>query len=178
MTSATGIAETASEALLRGFPPVHAADARWLVLGSFPGVASLQQLRYYGHPRNAFWPIIAELTGVAADAPYPRRIDALLRQRIALWDVLAGCERSGSLDAQIRNALPNDLTALFSASPQIERILLNGGTAARLFRQHQLPSLQGAGFAGSLHPLPSTSPANAGVPYAAKREAWLGALSS
>ena len=166
-----------ANAALQGFPPIHARDSSILVLGSFPGVASLQQARYYGHPRNAFWPILHELTGVAADAPYPRRIDSLLQHRIALWDVLAGCERRGSLDTNIRNALPNDLAALFSVSPQIQRILLNGGTAARLFRRHQMPLLREAGFSGSIHPLPSTSPANAGIPYAAKRDAWLDALN-
>jgi hypoxanthine-DNA glycosylase len=156
----------------RGFPPIANRTAETLILGSMPGQASLAARRYYAHPRNAFWPILCDLLELERDAPYPARVRALMRARIALWDVLASCERPGSLDARIRRdtLVPNDFAAFFRAHRRIRRIFFNGGTAERLFRRHVLPDL--TAFGAELVRLPSTSPAWAGLPLAAKRDAW------
>lgn len=161
-----------------GFAPVADPHARILVLGSLPGARSLQLQQYYGLPRNAFWQIIAALTGVAADADYATRLAALQRHGIALWDVIATAHRRGSLDAAIdrKSLVVNDFKSFFGAHPRIERICCNGATAAALYRRRVLPTLPAPVAALPLITLPSTSPAHAALDIAAKRARWLAAL--
>jgi len=161
-------------AFVESFPPVARADARVLVLGSMPGAASLAAGRYYAHPRNAFWPIVGGVCGVAADAPYAARLAGLVARGIALWDVLATCERAGSLDAALYRATAraNDFVPFFAAHPRLVAVACNGGAAHELFRRRALPALAAAGFTPAVHGLPSTSPAHAGRSLAQKRQAW------
>lgn len=163
----------------RGFAPLARGDARVLILGSLPGQRSLQLVQYYGQPQNAFWRILAELTGVPADAGYAARVRGALRQQVAIWDVIARARRRGSLDADIerRSIVVNDFAGFFRAHAQIERICCNGATAATLYRRLVLPTLDGAARELPLCVLPSTSPAHASISFAAKRERWLAALT-
>lgn len=157
--------------MLQGLAPVSLPTAKVLVLGSMPGAVSLQQQQYYGHPRNAFWPIITELTGVVADLPYQQRLQALTSKGIALWDVIASCERVGSLDSAIRQEQVNDFSTFFSQHPQLQAIAFNGAKAAQSFTRHVLP-LQCVPSAVSLLTLPSTSPAHATLSFADKIQQW------
>lgn len=160
--------------IVRSFAPIAAPDARILILGSMPGIASLEAGQYYAHPRNAFWPIIGALFGAGPDLPYAERVVRLTARGVAVWDVLRLCEREGSLDANIRSEVPNDFAAFFTAHPAIRRIGLNGGKAAASFRRHAARHLpEGA----ALHTLPSTSPAYAARSFAAKCEIWRAALA-
>lgn len=163
-----------------GFPPLSRPDARVLILGSLPGQRSLQLAQYYGQPQNAFWRILAAVTGVAADADYALRTAAVLEARIAIWDVVAAARRPGSLDADIdrRSIVVNDFAAFFAAHPRIERICCNGATAAALYRRRVLPMLDGASSELPLWELPSTSPAHAAMRFDVKRERWLAALQA
>ncbi|GAA5075749.1 DNA-deoxyinosine glycosylase [Lysobacter panacisoli] len=163
--------------LLQGFPPVAAHDARVLVLGSMPGAASLQAQRYYAHPHNRFWPIMGELVGAAPTLPYEDRLQRLLDAGIALWDVLDRCEREGSLDSAIRDdtAQANDFTAFFAQHRDVRTVLFNGAKAEAAYARFA-PSL--AGFGAISRRLPSTSPANASIPPAAKLAAWREALQA
>ena len=156
-----------------GLRPGDDAAGRVLVLGSMPGTISLRQGRYYAHPRNAFWPIAAEILGFDPALDYALRLERLTQAGVALWDVLQGCEREGSLDADIRNAVPNDFAGFLRAHPQLRRVCLNGGKAASLFRRQVLPSLPAA-LADPLVclDLPSTSPAHAAISYEQKLAAW------
>jgi TDG/mug DNA glycosylase family protein len=158
-----------------GFAPVARADARILVLGSLPSRRSLEAGEYYAHPRNAFWPIMAELCG--ATGAYRERCLRLMASGIALWDVLAASERPGSLDADIRQetAMANDFEGFFRGHPRIERIGFNGKTAERLYARFVAPGVGTA--APRLVPLPSTSPANARLSFPDKLEAWRRFLS-
>ena len=163
-----------ASATVHSFPPIAAPDAQVLVLGSMPGVASLRQQQYYGHPHNAFWKIVGHWLGFDPAAAYAERRNALLRNRVAVWDVLASCERQGSLDAAIARAsiVPNDFAAFFAAHPGIRRVCFNGATAADVYRRQVMPQLPAAFTALEYLRLPSTSPAHAGMPLAAKLEAW------
>lgn len=158
--------------MLQGFPPVAAPGARLLILGSMPGQASLVADQYYAHPRNAFWRIMGDLLGAGPELPYARRLEKLQLAGIALWDVIAACERRGSLDAAIvgGSVRANDFSAFFAVHRGIERIFFNGAAAEASFRRHAVPAL-----AGRLPPmirLPSTSPAHAARVYADKLAAW------
>lgn len=159
---------------ISSFPPVADADARVLILGSMPGVASLQAQRYYAHPRNAFWPLMGELLGFDSQLEYAQRLRALRSAGIALWDVLAHCERPGSLDSDIVAAsiVANDFAGFFRRHRHIGQVFFNGGTAALAFRRHAVPLLGERHDELRFATLPSTSPANAGVSLARKRGAW------
>jgi hypoxanthine-DNA glycosylase len=155
-----------------------------LVLGSFPGAASLAGQCYYGHPRNHFWPILQALWGSSASlagdlrsdwwsesmpSDYPGRSRWLLARGVGLWDVYASCERQGSLDADIRNAQVNDLAGLRRLCPALRLIAHNGGEShrhARHTRALGLPVVR----------LPSSSPANASWSFERKLAAWREAL--
>jgi hypoxanthine-DNA glycosylase len=159
---------------LHSFAPVSRADARVLILGSMPGVASLNAGQYYAQPRNLFWPIIGQLYGVDRSAHYPQRLAALIAHRVALWDVLESCQRPGSLDSSIRrsSARPNDFGRFFLGHPQVSAVFFNGKAAAELYRRLVLPTLEDR-LAGLRHAtLPSTSPANAGMTPGEKLAAW------
>ena len=161
---------------LHGFPPLVAPTSRVLILGSMPGAASLAARAYYAHPRNSFWPIVADLTGKDAAAPYDQRARGLLDAGLALWDVARSCVREGSLDAAIEDDSVdgNDVAGLLRAHPAIRRVCCNGAKAAALFRKHVADDV--ADLALDVRVLPSTSPAHAGMPLAEKRARWLAAL--
>jgi TDG/mug DNA glycosylase family protein len=123
-------------ASLRGFSPVGAAAPRILILGSFPSLRSLEFGEYYGHPRNQFWFLLGSHLGFDPASPYAHRVECLARAGIALWDVIASCDREGSLDRDIRGESPNDLVGFLDGRPSIERVALNGGKAAASFMMH------------------------------------------
>jgi len=160
--------------MIASFPPVAAADARLLILGSIPGRESLRQQQYYAHPRNAFWPIIIEVFGAAPDLAYDVRLRLLPANGIALWDVIGQCRRPTSLDSDIEplSVQVNDFARFFAAHPLITTICFNGGTAETTFRRRILPLLDLGPRPLVLVRLPSTSPANAGCSYADKLAAW------
>ncbi len=163
--------------LLQAFAPIAEPDARLLILGSMPGVMSLDQQRYYAHPHNQFWPIMLDLLGLDPQLDYEARCPALTGAGIALWDVLKNCRRTGSLDSAIDRSsiVANDFNAFLESHPAITQIAFNGATAERLFRQHVLPTLKGG--APPMLRLPSSSPANAGLSRGLKLEAWRSRLA-
>lgn len=149
-----------------GLPPVAAADARLLILGSLPGDASLAAARYYGHPRNGFWRLVGAVIGedlVSLD--YEARLEALKRRRIALWDVIGAAHRVGSLDTAIKQHEANDLAGLIATLPDLRAVAFNGGTAAKLGRK----TLGETGL--RLIDLPSSSPALT-TAFEVKLKAW------
>jgi len=163
-----------ADVLIGCFPPAANTNATTLILGSMPGKESLRQNQYYAHPQNAFWKIMSELVGAYPNLPYAQRLTLLKSSGIALWDVLATCEREGSLDADIKSETANNFTVFFARHPHISKVCFNGSKAEQSFRKfvlgkQVLPQLE-------FQRLPSTSPAHAGVRYADKLQAWRTAL--
>lgn len=161
--------------MLRGLPPIMDERARVLILGSFPSTASLALQQYYAHRQNQFWKILGALLEQPLPAlDYPARQQAVRAAGIAIWDVYGECERAGSLDSTIRNAIPNDFAALQKSAlagrraggfPPLQRVCFNGQLAGRF-----APQLAALGFETLI--LPSTSPANATWSFERKLAAW------
>jgi hypoxanthine-DNA glycosylase len=166
--------DNASSALVCSFPPIARRDARVLVLGTAPSIASLAKRQYYGHPQNAFWPIMGKLFGAGRDVPYDDRKRILCARGLAVWDVLKECHREGSLDTSIRSESEqaNDFAGFFRRHAGIHTIFFNGQKAESLFRRHALAQVEMLGRDIRFARLPSTSPAHAGRSFEEKLAAW------
>ena len=153
------------------FPPVADAEINRMIIGSMPGVASLNARQYYAHPYNAFWKIIAYLFNAAYPfQSYEDKLSLLLKNRIGLWDVFASCDRDGSLDSDIRNAVANDFESFLKIHPDIKTLYFNGNKAYQSFSN----TFKNKTFIRELTlvSLPSTSPANARLTFEQKAKAW------
>ena len=151
---------------LSGLAPVIDANTRVLILGSFPGAASLAAAQYYAHPRNQLWRLLSAILGDdLAALPYAERLPRLLAHRFGLWDVLAACEREGSLDAKIRKPAANDFERLRTLCPQLETVGFNGQASGKFAAQ-----FSAEGYRTLV--LPSTSPAHAALSFEAKLAIW------
>ncbi len=136
-------------------PPVFDENSKILILGSFPSVKSREQAFFYGHKQNRFWKVISAVFDEDEPKTVPEKKAFLLKNGIALWDVIASCDIEGSADSTIKNVTPNDLYLILN-NAKIEKIFVNGGTAARFYKRYME---QKTGI--SAITLPSTSPANA-----------------
>lgn len=152
--------------LLHAIPPVYDRHSRVLILGSFPSVRSREEGFFYGHPQNRFWKVLAAVFSAPVPVSVPEKKAFLLSHGIALWDVIARCEITGSSDASVRNAEPTDLSVILQ-NASVRRVYCNGTLAYDLYRRYQL-SLTGLEAVR----LPSTSPANAAWTESRLREAW------
>ncbi|MBC7995911.1 MAG: DNA-deoxyinosine glycosylase [Rhizobacter sp.] len=158
--------------LLQGLSPVIDSRTRLVVLGSFPGVASLQAGEYYAHPRNQFWPLLSSIWSVDLRAlPYRERLHVALQRGLGIWDVYAHCRREGSLDSAIEDAEFNDLAGLKRLAPLLQAVAHNGGESARAMRFTRTLGVQ-------VLRLPSTSPANASWSFERKLAAWREAFNT
>ena len=151
---------------LVGLPPVIGPETRLLVLGSFPGIASLRAQQYYGHPQNQFWKILSALWSVdLVGMAYADRVGTVRERGLGIWDVYGACEREGSLDSAIRHAELNDFAWLRHQCPRLQAVAHNGGESFRHARHTQALGLP-------VYKLPSTSPANASWSVERKLAAW------
>ncbi|KND56190.1 G:T/U mismatch-specific uracil/thymine DNA-glycosylase [Candidatus Paraburkholderia schumanniana] len=156
---------------LAGLAPVGNEATHTLILGSFPGAASLAATQYYAHPRNQFWRLVGAATGeLLHELPYDARLARLVAHGIGLWDVLAACEREDSLDSAIRNASPNDFAEFHTRFPKLCRVCFNGKTSGKF-----APVVGAAGYATLV--LPSSSAANAILSFDQKLRLWRDILS-
>jgi hypoxanthine-DNA glycosylase len=160
-----GMTDTPSP-LLTGLAPVIARDTRIIILGSFPGNASLAAQQYYAHPRNQFWKLVGALVGENLYSfPYDERLPRLLAHRFGLWDVLAACEREGSLDSAIRKPAANDFERLHKLCPELETVGFNGQASGKF-----APQFEQAGYRTVV--LPSSSPAHMAMSFEQKLAVW------
>lgn len=153
---------------IQSFSSLSNPNAKVLLLGTMPGEKSLALNQYYGHPQNLFWKLVAAVFNEAVPETYELKKEMLLRNDIAVWDVLKACERKGSLDSAILKEVPNDFTKFFESHPNIKLIAFNGQKAAAFFKKH-------VGFSDAYNfvTLPSTSPAHAGKNFEQKLKEWI-----
>ena len=159
--------------MLTGLAPLISCQTRLLILGSFPGVASLQAQQYYGHPQNQFWRVLSAVLGeIYGSSPtntsassYQIRSNWLLSKKLGVWDVYASCQREGSLDSNIRQAVLNDFSTLRTLCPDLQAIAHNGAESFK-HAKHTL------NLGLPVFKLPSTSPANASWSFERKVAAW------
>ena len=153
------------------FPPLINSSSKILILGSLPGEESLKQVQYYAHPRNAFWKIMFTIFNEIYSEDYSAKCELLLKNHIALWDMVHSGIREGSLDSDIKNEIPNDIEELLKEYQGISTILLNGKKAEAMYKRHfsQIPVHTIA--------LPSTSPANARLNFEEKLKVWKEAIN-
>ena len=152
--------------MIHNIDPVYDSNSKILILGSFPSVKSREQQFFYGHKQNRFWRVMAQVLGCKIPEDTEQKRDMLLTHHIALWDVIASCEITGSSDASIRDVQPNDLSQILSQA-DIRSIYANGSKAYQLYQKYIYP-VNGR----EAHPLPSTSPANAGYSLEKLVEVW------
>ncbi len=138
------------------FPPLYDKNSKVLILGSFPSVKSREQMFFYGHPQNRFWKVISAIIGANTPVTIEEKQNFLYKNHIALWDVIASCDITGSSDSSIKNVVANDLTEILKNSA-IKQIFVNGKTAEKYYNKYIRDTLGKDAIC-----LPSTSPANAG----------------
>jgi TDG/mug DNA glycosylase family protein len=157
-----------------GFAPVIGARPRVLILGSMPSVASLEKHQYYGKPQNAFWRIMGELFGAGPGLAYAERTTLLAQKGVAVWDVLASCERPGSLDSAIKmqTAEVNGFSKLLVGHPGIAHVFFNGKKAEEIFHKRSLVAVDSVRPDLKYTALPSTSPAMASLNFTEKLDRW------
>ena len=148
------------------FEPVFDEESRILILGTFPSVKSREMQFYYGHPQNRFWKVIAGITDSEVPVTIEEKKNLLLRNKIAVWDVIAQCEIVGSSDSSIKNVVPADIGKVLQNS-NIQKVFANGNTAKKLYDKYILPKIS-----VEIEGLPSTSPANAGYSLERLLEVW------
>ena len=141
--------------IIHPIPPLFDKDSRILILGSFPSVKSREAGFFYGHPQNRFWKVTSAVFAETVPKTIEEKKSFLLRNNIALWDVIRSCDIDGSSDASIRNVVPNDLTEILQAA-DIREIYVNGKTALKYYVKYTEPLIGRQAVC-----LPSTSPANA-----------------
>ncbi|KUJ53490.1 DNA-deoxyinosine glycosylase [Chryseobacterium sp. JAH] len=151
---------------ISSFSPIIDNASKILILGSIPGVKSLEKQQYYGHPQNKFWKIIFELFHEEFTENYKERIAILKKHHIALWDVIDSCERKGSLDSEIKNEEANQIPELLEEYPNVKAIFCNGGKSYK-----NLQKLLGKNFKIPVYLLPSTSPLHT-ISFEKKLEDW------
>ena len=153
----------------KSFAPIADEDSRILILGSMPGIKSLEQQEYYAHPQNRFWHLLALLLHEDAPQDYTAKQALLHKHHIALWDTLGYCERDGSLDSNIKNEAPNGVVELAGELPHLQAVVCNGGKAGAAFKKYfakKMPERVRIFY------LPSTSPANARLRLEGLAEHW------
>jgi len=155
---------------IKGLPPLIDEKSRFLILGTIPGRKSLEQKQYYADPRNHFWEIMKILFGIDPKLPYHERAEELLKRGIALWDVLASCDRTGSSDKEIQNPKPNDIESFLQSHPSTKKVFFNGNRP-KDFARKIMPGLLRETRYGFIV-LPSSSSSNTHSSVSHKAGVW------
>lgn len=152
--------------IVHPFPPLYNEDSQILILGSLPSVKSREQMFFYGHKQNRFWPMLAKVLGEEEPKTIEEKKQMVLKHHIAMWDTIYSCDIIGSSDSSIKNVVPTDLKEIIDHS-KIRQVFCNGKTSGKYFQKYQQKTL---GMEAMV--LPSTSPANAAWKMERLVEEW------
>ena len=152
--------------IIHPFPPLYDKRSKVLILGSLPSVKSREQMFFYGHPQNRFWPMMADLLGEPRPGTVEEKRTMALAHHLAMWDTIYSCDIKGSSDSSIRNVCPTDLRQIIEGS-QVKHVFCNGSTSGAYYRKYQENEL---GIKAVV--LPSTSPANAAWSMERLKDEW------
>jgi hypoxanthine-DNA glycosylase len=160
-------------AKVHSIEPIIGRNPRIIILGSMPGIISINAIQYYANPRNLFWMVLADLFGIDINCSYESKVQQVQQLPIIIWDTLKSCHREGSLDSKILSTdlEANDIGALLKQFPTVQAIAFNGGASAKYFDRLVKPQLS-KDLSVELFKMPSTSPANAGMKQQQKLEIW------
>lgn len=150
---------------LHELDPIYDKKSRILILGSFPSVLSLKENFYYANPRNRFWSLMESIYNEKKLESIEDKKLFLIRNNIALFDVIKSCEIHGSSDSSIKNIEYNNLSEIIENS-MINTIILNGNKAFNTFEKYKISNPEFCSLISKIDNikiinLPSTSPANA-----------------
>ncbi len=159
--------ESTNTILKKSFKAISSTNSRVLILGTMPGDKSLELQEYYGHPRNKFWKIMASITNSEIPLSYNEKITLLIKNNIALWDVIEQANRLGSLDSAIKNEKANELNIFIAKHKHLHTICFNGKKAETLYNKYFTKETTIRYFS-----LPSSSPANAGISFENICKTW------
>lgn len=152
--------------IIHPIPPLYGKESKTLILGSFPSVKSREAEFFYGHPQNRFWAVIAAVFNSEKPETIEKKKELILSNKLALWDVIAQCEITGSSDSSIKDVTANDLSVILKNS-KVDKIFVNGKTAEKYYNKYTYPK---TGIKAVC--LPSTSPANAAWSIEQLVDAW------
>lgn len=148
------------------FPPLFDENSRTLILGSFPSVKSREAMFFYGHPRNRFWKVIAEIFDEEEPSTIEEKKALILRNNLALWDSIRSCTITGSSDSSVKDVVPNDISAIINGS-KVSRVFCNGALSYKMYTKYIYPEIKIEAVK-----LPSTSPANAAFSLERLVKSW------
>ena len=146
--------------------PIYDKSSKILILGSFPSVKSREEGFFYGHKQNRFWKVVSGVVEEEEPGTIEEKKALLIRNRIAVWDVIQSCDIEGSSDSSITNVVPNDLSDILNTA-DIKAIYVNGKTALKYYEKYTEPVIKRPAIC-----LPSTSPANAAWNMEKLLSAW------
>ena len=152
--------------IIHPIPPVYDINSKILILGSFPSVKSREEGFFYGHPQNRFWKVISTVFGERLPMTIEEKKELLLRNHVAVWDVIGSCDIVGSSDSSIKNVLVNDLRNILDTD-DISARFVNGKTAYRFYQKYTKALTRREAIC-----LPSTSPANAAWSFEKLTDSW------
>ena len=155
---------------IQSFPPIAAKDAKILILGTMPGIKSLEAQQYYAHPQNQFWKLMGDLVGAGRDLPYKERLKILKEKKIAVWDVFQCCIRPGSRDSAISDEVVSDFPTFFKKHPHITHVFFDSSKAEHAYNKIVMPQVAHLNL--EYVRVPSPSPAHAVMKYEAKFKEW------
>ena len=114
--------------------PIYNKSSKILILGSMPSIISRENNFYYANKSNRFWLIINSIFNINLNTKEEKE-NFLLKNNIAIFDMIENCEIDGSSDSSIKNIKINNLLPILNNS-NIKYIFCTGKLSYNLYQKH------------------------------------------